>query len=52
MMASEPRSLDFGALIASIRQVHKHMAAQAGKAVNITLTLHNWIIGYYIREYE
>lgn len=28
------------------------MEAQAGKAVNISLTLRNWIIGYYIRNYE
>lgn len=28
------------------------MAAQAGRAVNISLTLRNWIIGCYIAEYE
>ena len=28
------------------------MTAQAGKAVNISLTLRNWAIGYYIQEYE
>lgn len=37
---------------AAIRQVHEHCVAQAGKAVNISLTLRNWVIGYYIREYE
>ena len=44
--------LSFEDLIISIQQVHEKLAAQAGKAVNIGLTLRNWIIGYYIREYE
>lgn len=44
--------LDFSALVAAIRQVHENMSAQAGKAVNISLTLRNWAIGCYIREYE
>jgi len=43
---------DFDALVSAIRQVHEHLAAQAGKAVNISLTLRNWAIGCYIREYE
>jgi predicted nuclease of restriction endonuclease-like (RecB) superfamily len=36
----------------SIQLVHGEMAAQASKAVNISLTLRNWIIGCYISEYE
>jgi DUF1016 N-terminal domain len=28
------------------------MAAQAGRAVNVSLTLRNWLIGCYIAEYE
>ncbi|HDL86719.1 MAG TPA: cytoplasmic protein, partial [Candidatus Acetothermia bacterium] len=28
------------------------MAAQAGRAVNISLTMRNWLIGAYIAEYE
>ena len=28
------------------------MAAQAGRAVNVSLTLSNWLIGFYITEYE
>jgi predicted nuclease of restriction endonuclease-like (RecB) superfamily len=28
------------------------MSAQAGRAVNISLTLRNWLIGCYIQEYE
>lgn len=49
---NELTRLDFNALVAAIRQVHEHLAAQAGKAVNISLTLRNWAIGCYIREYE
>lgn len=44
--------MDFGVLVNAIRQVHEHCAAQAGRAVNISLTLRNWTIGCHIREYE
>jgi len=50
---NEPKKeLTFGRLVNSIRQIHSEMAAQAGKAVNISLTLRNWAIGFHIREYE
>ena len=51
-MTNEPASFDFSALVNAIRQAHEYMAAQAGRAVNISLTLRNWMIGRYIREYE
>ena len=51
-MTDEPASFDFGALIAAIRQVDENLAYQAGRAVNISLTLRNWVIGCHIREYE
>jgi predicted nuclease of restriction endonuclease-like (RecB) superfamily len=44
--------LTFTTLINSIRQTHAELAAQANKAINISLTLRNWLIGYYIAEYE
>lgn len=44
--------IDFPALVKAIRRVHADCAAQAGRAVNISLTLRNWVIGWYIREYE
>ena len=47
-----PKELTFGSLIDSIQQVHGEMAAQASKAVNISLTLRNWLIGCYVAEYE
>lgn len=51
-MASKLARLNFATLVATIRQTHKYMAAQASRAVNISLTLRNWLIGCYIREYE
>jgi len=51
-LADKPSAFDFGALVVAIRQAHERCAAQAGKAVNIALTLRNWVIGCYIREYE
>jgi len=42
-MADKLTSFDFSALVAAIRQTHEYMAAQAGRAVNISLTLRNWV---------
>ncbi|SIO66342.1 Predicted nuclease of restriction endonuclease-like (RecB) superfamily, DUF1016 family [Singulisphaera sp. GP187] len=44
--------LTFDALVLSIRGVDEELAAQAGRAVNVSLTLRNWLIGCYIVEYE
>lgn len=46
------RSMDFAALVDAIRQVHQQSAATAGRAVNVALTLRNWLIGAYIHHYE
>ena len=43
---------DFSALVTAIRQVDEHLAVQAGKAVNVCLTLRNWLIGLYIADFE
>ncbi len=51
-MAEEHPRTDFNALVSTIRQVHKHLAARASRAVNISLTLRNWLIGAYIAEFE
>lgn len=45
-------SLNFTMLVDAVRQVHAHCSAQASRAVNVSLTLRNWAIGCYIREYE
>ena len=51
-MTDNRKQLNFTGLIDAIRQVHEHCASQAGRAINVSLTLRNWVIGYYILEYE
>jgi len=36
----------------NIVEIHKQFQQKAASAVNISLTLRNWFIGYYIVEYE
>ena len=51
-MTAKPERLDFAGLVDAIRQVHQRLTAQAGRAVNVSLTLRNWLIGGYIAEFE
>jgi len=51
-MVNKQQTMDLAALVEAIQQVDQHLSAQAGKAVNISLTLRNWFIGLYIAEYE
>ena len=48
----ERPGMDFPSLVSAIREVHEQCAAQAKRAVNVALTMRNWLIGNYIREYE
>jgi len=48
----EPETLNFDSLVAAIERTHSALAEQARKAVNISLTLRNWFIGYHIAEFE
>ncbi len=36
----------------TIQNVHAQLQASAANAVNKSLTMRNWLIGYYIVEYE
>ncbi len=45
-------SQNYEALVTAIAQVHDHTQRQAVQAINVALTLRNWLIGYYIVEYE
>jgi len=45
-------ALTFEGLVAAIGNAHVMLAQQATKAVNISLTLRNWFIGFYIAEFE
>ena len=45
-------ALSFERLVSAIGQAHTELAAQASRAVNSSLTLRNWLIGFHIAEYE
>jgi predicted nuclease of restriction endonuclease-like (RecB) superfamily len=52
-MSDSVPSLDtLAELVQQIQQTHEELSAQAGKAVNISLTLRNWLIGHHISQYE
>ncbi len=51
-MVNKMDGLDFRSLVSAIHQTHEHLAARAGRAVNVSLTMRNWLIGAYIHEYE
>lgn len=44
--------LSFERLVTTIGEAHAELAAQAARAVNASLTLRNWLIGFHIEEYE
>jgi len=49
---TSPGALDYGSLIDAIAAVHSGAQSYAARAVNVGLTLRNWLIGYHIVEYE
>ena len=42
----------FADLVLQIQRTHEELSVQASKAVNVSLTLRNWLIGLQITEYE
>lgn len=42
----------FNSLVSSIQQLHRQLQQSAVNAVNQMLTIRNWLIGYYIVEFE
>jgi predicted nuclease of restriction endonuclease-like (RecB) superfamily len=44
--------MNFTSLVEAIQQIHKELAHQASHAVNVSLTLRNWMFGGYIHKYE
>lgn len=46
------RGEDFAGLVKAIRDVNAECTAQASRAVNVSLTLRNWLIGAHIHHYE
>ena len=51
-MDAKEYKLNFAELVSFIQHVHVELSAQAGRAVNLSLTLRNWLIGFYIADYE
>lgn len=45
-------SLNFTTLVETIQHLHASFQEQAAKAVNVGLTIRNWLIGFYIVEFE
>ncbi|MFH1116910.1 MAG: hypothetical protein V1792_23585 [Pseudomonadota bacterium] len=41
---------DFEKLVGVIRQMHQEMVTHAGRAVNLSVTVRNWLMGFYIAE--
>lgn len=52
--AAPPKSAGstFVNLVRFIQGVHEELTARASRAVNLSLTLRNWLIGWHIAEYE
>jgi predicted nuclease of restriction endonuclease-like (RecB) superfamily len=46
------KSLNFESLVSVIEQTHLHFQRKAVKAVNVSLTVRNWLISFYIVEFE
>ncbi|WP_417735444.1 PDDEXK nuclease domain-containing protein [Rosistilla oblonga] len=46
------RPNDFDGLVDSIEAVHRQASTRANRAINISLTIRNWMIGCHIKEYE
>ncbi len=52
MPAPSTPALSFERLVTAIGQAHAELTAQAARAVNASLTVRNWLIGFHIAEYE
>jgi predicted nuclease of restriction endonuclease-like (RecB) superfamily len=44
--------MDFNQLIQAFENAHQHLQEKAVSAVNQSLTIRNWLFGFYIVEYE
>ncbi|MBF0493164.1 MAG: DUF1016 family protein [Deltaproteobacteria bacterium] len=51
-LAVKSSARTFGELISAICQTDEYFSIQANKAINVNLTFRNWVIGYYISEFE
>ena len=44
--------MNFNQLVASIQYAHEYLLERAASAINQSLTIRNWLYGFYIVEYE
>lgn len=44
--------MDYGHIVEQIARCHEYAQAQAASAVNVALTIRNWLAGAHIVEYE
>ncbi len=44
--------MEFSKLIINIKTIDNGLKSHANKSVNLLLTIRNWLVGYYIVEYE
>ena len=51
-LKDNPEPYGFNSLIRSIQAVDEQLTVRAARAVNASLTIRNWLIGFYIQEYE
>ena len=51
-MGQPPAAGNFDSLVRTIVGVHERLRDRAAKAVNVSLTLRNWLFGLHICEYE
>ena len=51
-LTSKNDEMNYDSLVKAISHAHEQTQLQATQAVNLALTLRNWLIGYYIFEYE
>lgn len=51
-ISREPEDLDLPTLVQRIADIHNQLVERATKAVNVSLTLRNWLIGLSIQNYE
>lgn len=51
-ISKEPEDSDLLSLVRRIADIHNQLVERATKAVNVSLTLRNWLIGLSIQNYE
>lgn len=44
--------MNFDHLVSNIQQTNNHLQQESVKAVNMRITLRNWLVGFYIVEFE